>query len=375
MPFTDLKTQYRALESALHGRIQRVLEHGQFILGPEVAELETALAGYTGARHCVTVANGTDALQIALLALGVGPGDEVITPAFSFVASAEAIVLAGAVPVFVDVEADTGNVDATKIGPAIGPRTRAILPVSLYGQPPDMQAISALAQAHGLAVVEDGAQSFGACYRDMRSGNLSTIGCTSFYPSKPLGCYGDGGALFTNDDALAEAARQLRDHGQSGRYLHTRIGLNSRMDSLQCAILLAKLERFPWELERRAALGRRYGELLDAAGVARIRQRRDRSSVFAQYTILADDRARVCALLQEAGIPSAIHYPLPLNRQPAYAHYPQTDGCPVAAELSARVLSLPMSADLAEPDQSRIVERVAGAVRDVRNKPPHRSGA
>ncbi|MFM7705170.1 MAG: DegT/DnrJ/EryC1/StrS family aminotransferase, partial [Rubrivivax sp.] len=262
MQFTDLKAQYAALKPDIDARIQRVLDHGQYIMGPEVAELERALAAFTGSRHCVTVSSGTEALLIALMALGIGPGDEVITSPFTFAATGEVIVLVGAKPVFVDVEPDTCNLDVRQLEAAITPRTKAIMPVSLYGQVADMHAINAVAARHGLPVIEDAAQSFGASYQGRRSCALSTIGCTSFFPSKPLGCYGDGGALFTDDDALAQAAREIRVHGQSGRYHHTRIGVGGRMDTLQCAIVLGKLPRFAWELEQRHALGARYAELL-----------------------------------------------------------------------------------------------------------------
>src|SRR6185436_10746314 len=317
MEFTDLKTQYKALKRDIDARIQRVLAHGQYILGPEVRELEEKLAAYTGSRHCVTVASGTEALLIALMALDIKPGDEMITTPFTFVATGEMIVLLGAKPVFVDVEEDTANIDASKIASAITPRTRAIMPVSLYGQAADMDEINALAAKHGLPVIEDAAQSFGATYKGRKSGNLSTIGATSFFPSKPLGCYGDGGALFTNDDALATAMREIRHHGQSGRYVHTRIGVGGRMDSLQCAVVLAKLGRFDWELERRIALAKRYDKLLDRFHPIRVRP--DRTSVFAQYTLRSAQRDRIQQVLKEKGIPTAVHYPQSLHQQPAYA--------------------------------------------------------
>ena len=361
IPFADLKTQYRALQGAIHQRIDRVLEHGQFIMGPEVAELEERLAAYTGARHCVTCASGTEALLIALMAIGTGPGDEVITTPFSFIAVAEMIVLLGATPVFVDVEPDTANINASLIEGRISPRTKAIIPVSLYGQPADMDEINAIAERHGLPVIEDAAQSFGAEYRGRRSGHLSAIGCTSFFPSKPLGCYGDGGALFTDDDSIAQAAREIRVHGQSARYHHGRIGLGGRMDTLQCAIVLAKLERFEWEMEQRLAKGAAYNRLVDSIGVERIRQREDRTSAFAQYTILHDERDRIAAALKDQGIPTAIHYPVPINAQPAYRHCDPGHDTPNAAALARRVLSLPMSADLAETDQARVIEALKAA--------------
>ncbi|MBK1614704.1 aminotransferase DegT [Rubrivivax gelatinosus] len=357
MQFTDLKSQYAALKGSVDARIQRVLDHGQYIMGPEVAELETALAAFAGTKHCITVASGTEALLIALMALDLQPGDEVITTPFSFAATAETIVLAGARPVFVDVEPDTANLDVKRLEAAIGPRTKAIVPVSLYGQVADLDEINTIAARRGLAVIEDAAQSFGAVYRGRRSCALSTFGATSFFPSKPLGCYGDGGALFTSDDRLAQAAREIRVHGQSARYRHTRLGVGGRMDTLQCAVVLAKLERFEWELERRATIGARYRELL--AGVEQVRVRPDRNSVYAQYTVLVDGREAVQAALKAAGVPTAVHYPVPLHHQPAYAAYAAPGACPVAARLAQRVLSLPMSADLSEADQ----DTVAAALR------------
>ncbi|HMC15494.1 MAG TPA: aminotransferase class I/II-fold pyridoxal phosphate-dependent enzyme, partial [Albitalea sp.] len=261
LEFIDLKSQYAALKERIAERMQRVLDHGQYIMGPEVRELEIALEQRTGARHCITVASGTEALLIALMALGLKPGDEVITTPFTFAATAEMIVLLGGVPVFVDIEGDTCNIDASLIEAKITPRTKAIMPVGLYGQVADMDEINAIAARHGLAVIEDSAQSFGATYKGRASCNLSTLACTSFFPSKPLGCYGDGGAIFTSDDALAQACREIRVHGQSGRYNHTRVGVGGRMDTLQCAIVLAKLERLDWELAQRRALGDRYARL------------------------------------------------------------------------------------------------------------------
>jgi UDP-2-acetamido-2-deoxy-ribo-hexuluronate aminotransferase len=362
MQFTDLKAQYAALKPDIDARIQRVLDHGQYIMGPEVAELERSLAAFTGSRHCVTVASGTEALLIALMALGIGPGDEVITSPFTFAATGEVIVLVGAKPVFVDVEPDTCNLDVRQLESAITPRTKAIMPVSLYGQVADMAEINAIAARRGLSVIEDAAQSFGATYQGRRSCALSTFGCTSFFPSKPLGCYGDGGALFTDDDALAQAAREIRVHGQSGRYHHTRIGVGGRMDTLQCAIVLAKLPRFAWELERRRALGARYAHLLQGIpGLRLLSVRPDRDCVWGQYTVFVENRPAVQAALKDAGIPTAIHYPRPLHHQPAYAAHCCPECCSVSLQVSQQVLSLPMSADLAEADQ----DRVAAALRSA----------
>lgn len=358
--FIDLKAQYRALNEAIDARIQRVLDHGQYIMGPEVRELEERLENYTGAKHCITVASGTEALLISLMALGIRPGDEVVTTPFTFVATAEVIVLLGAVPVFVDIEPDTCNIDASKIEAAITPRTKAIMPVSLYGQPADMDEINAIAARHGLPVIEDACQSFGATYKGKKSCNLSTIGCTSFFPSKPLGCYGDGGAIFTGDDALAKACREIRVHGQEKRYHHTRIGVGGRMDTLQCAVVLAKLERFDWEIEQRMKIGARYNQLLDEHGFERVRQRDDRTSVFAQYTIFVESRDAVIKRLNEQGIPTAVHYPVPLNQQPAYMDACSGGVTPVSERIAKRVVSLPMGPDLSEPDQDRIVAAVSG---------------
>lgn len=363
IPFIDLKAQYRELKPQILKRIDDVLEHGQYIMGPEVRELEEKLEAYTGARHCITCASGTEALLMSLMALGVGPGDEVITTPFTFAATAETIVLLGAKPVFVDIEADTCNMDVNLIESRITPRTKAIMPVSLYGQPADMDEINAIASRYGhIPVIEDGAQSFGADYRGRKSCNLSTLGCTSFFPSKPLGCYGDGGAVFTNNDALATACREIRVHGQSARYVHTRVGLGGRMDTLQCAVLLAKLERFEWEIARRLEVGALYNDTLEALGVATIRQKGDRSSVFAQYTVFVDQRSAVQEKLKAAGIPTAVHYPIPLNVQPAYASLCCPDCMPVAAVASGRVMSLPMHADLSLSEVRRIASALAKVV-------------
>ncbi|RZJ11763.1 MAG: DegT/DnrJ/EryC1/StrS family aminotransferase [Rubrivivax sp.] len=364
MDFIDLKSQYAALRDNINARIQKVLDHGQYILGPEVKEMEAALAARTGASHCISVASGTEALLICLMALDLGPGDEVITSPFTFAATAEMIVLAGGVPVFVDIEPDTANIDASLIEAAITPRTRAVMPVSLYGQLADMDAINAIADSHGLAVIEDAAQSFGASYRGKKSGNLSTFGCTSFFPSKPLGCYGDGGAIFTSDDSLAQACREIRTHGQSQRYLHTRIGVGGRMDTLQCAVVLGKLDRFDWEVRRRIELGDAYAHQLRAAAphLQLLAVRADRDCVWAQYTVFVDDRDAVQARLKAAGVPTAVHYPRPLHYQPAYARYGRVHDCPHSIRAAARVLSLPMSADLSNEQQDVIVAAVAAAV-------------
>ena len=354
MNFIDLQAQQERIKSDLDQRIATVLAHGKYIMGPEVKELEEKLQAYTGAKHCITVASGTEALLISLMALGIQPGDEIITTPFTFVATAEVIVLLGAKPVFVDIEPDTCNIDASKIEAKITNKTKAIMPVSLYGQVADMDEINAIAEKHNLPVVEDAAQSFGAEYKGNKSCNLSTIGCTSFFPSKPLGCYGDGGAIFTNDESIAIACREIRVHGQSQRYVHTRVGVGGRMDTIQCAVVLAKLERFDWEVKQRQLIGHLYNELL-ADKISVVKQRTDRTSVFAQYTVFTDDRETLQNRFKEAGIPTAVHYPLPLNEQPAYRDLCCPDCTPVARNISKRVMSLPMGADLTEQQQQMIM--------------------
>jgi UDP-2-acetamido-2-deoxy-ribo-hexuluronate aminotransferase len=373
MEFVDLKAQYRRIGARVDARIAKVMEHQRFILGPEVAELEERLAARVGAKHCISCASGTDALLLALMALGIGSAsggdaaDEVITSPFTFFATGEMISLAGARPVFADIEPAGYNLDPGKIEAAVTPRTKAILPVSLYGQAAEMDAINAIAERHGLAVIEDAAQSFGALYRGRHSGNLSTIGCTSFFPSKPLGCYGDGGACFTNDDALAVVMLELRNHGQEGRYRHARIGINGRLDTLQAAVLLAKLEFFDEELTARAEIADRYTALLkDAVPVPRVLP--ERTSVWAQYTIEVDDRERVESSLKGAGIPTAVHYPTPLHQQPVYSELSRAMGWrrgsfPVAERAAERVLSLPMHPYLGPAEIEQVTEAVKIAVR------------
>jgi UDP-2-acetamido-2-deoxy-ribo-hexuluronate aminotransferase len=366
IPFIDLRTQYEALKTSIRERMERVLEHGQFIMGPEVAELEANLAEYAGTRHCITASSGTDTLLIAMMALGIGRDDEVITSPFTFIATGEMIALIGAKPVFVDIDPQSWNIDPAKLEAAVTPRTRAIMPVSLYGQCADMDAINAVAAKHGLAVIEDAAQSFGATYRGRKSCALSTVGSTSFFPSKPLGAYGDGGALFTDDDALARVMREIRVHGQDRRYHHPRIGMNGRLDTLQAAVLLAKLERFEWEVSRRQEVGDLYSRFLAECSPSTRTPRvpPDCTSVYAQYTIEVEHREDVIALLAADGVPTAVHYPLPLHRQPAFASLGLADGSfPVAEAAARRVLSLPMHPDLDAARQEWIVDKLAAAVR------------
>ncbi|MCP9941494.1 DegT/DnrJ/EryC1/StrS family aminotransferase [Cyanobium sp. ATX 6E8] len=377
MQFIDLAAQQqqrladgRTLRQAIDARIAAVLDHGQYILGPEVVELEQRLAAYVGVEHCVAVASGTDALLIALMALGVQAGDEVITTPFSFIATAETIVLLGAVPVYVDIDPATYNLDPNLLEAAITPLTRAILPVSLYGQPADFDAINAIAGRHNLPVIEDGAQSFGASQHGQRSGGLSTIGTTSFFPSKPLGGYGDGGACFTGDGELAERMRRISRHGQSRRYFHTEVGINGRIDTLHAAIMLAKLELFEAEVEARSRIGAALSQRLQVAGIGSTPQLSPgNTSVYAQFTIQVDNRPAVQAALKEQGIPTAVHYPTLLCQQPALAgcgscakRCEQCCSCPVGQAASERVLSLPMHPYLNEAEQELIANALAKTV-------------
>jgi len=355
MEFIDLKTQYNHLRESINTRIQTVLDHGQYIMGPEVKELEDKLSDYTGAKHCVTVASGTEALLISLMAIGIKPGDEVITTPFSFIATAEVIVLLGAKPVFVDIEPDTCNMNASLIEAKVTEKTRAIIPVSLYGQPADMDEINAIAEKYDLVVIEDAAQSFGATYKGKKSCNLSMIGCTSFFPSKPLGCYGDGGAIFTSNDELAKVMREIRVHGQSKRYVHSRVGVGGRMDTLQCAIVLAKLERFDWEIEQRIKIGARYNKLL-VDKVKVVTQRPDRTSVFAQYTLFVDDREQLQVILKNKEIPTAVHYPVPMHLQPAYQDLCCPECCPESIMVASKVMSLPMYPDMDASLQMKVID-------------------
>ena len=373
MQFTDLKAQYAALKPQIDARIQRVLDHGQYILGPEVAELEAALAAFVDVPHCVTVASGTEALLIALMALGVKAGDEVITTPFTFAATAEVIALLGARPVFVDIEPETCNIDPRLIEAAITPKTRAIMPVSLYGQVADMTDINAIAARHGLPVVEDAAQSFGATYQGRRSSATSTIGCTSFFPSKPLGCYGDGGAVLTNDDELAQLMDSIRVHGKAvavdlkdrtfdhdPKYLNMRIGLNSRLDTIQAAVLIEKLKVFGQEIEWRNRIAARYNAGLRAHVAAVPDVPTGNVSNWAQYTIEHEDRDGLAAHLKEQGVPTAVYYPIPLHLQPAYDMHPRgPQGLPVTEAKMKTVISLPMHSDLDAATQDRIVAAVA----------------
>ena len=352
--FIDLKAQQVRLKEKIDAGIQNVLSHGQYILGPEVSELEEKLAAYVGAKYCISCANGTDALQIVQMAFGIGPGDEVITPGFTYIATAETVAVLGAKPVYVDVNPKTYNLDIEKLEAAITPRTKAIIPVSLYGQCADFDAINAIAAKYNLPVIEDAAQSFGATYKGRKSCNLSTVACTSFFPSKPLGCYGDGGAIFTNDEALAKVIRQIARHGQDRRYHHVRVGINSRLDTLQAAILLPKLAILDDEMQARQRVAETYTQLFNEAGVLTTPFiEAYNQSAWAQYTIQVEDRADVQEKLKAQGIPTAVHYPIPLNKQPAVAD--ENAVLPIGDAVAERVMSLPMHPYLILEAQEKIV--------------------
>lgn len=357
--FIDLAAQQARIKSQIDANIQTVLAHGHYILGPEVAELEAELAAYCGAKYCISCANGTDALQIALMALGVGHGDEVITPGFTYIATAETVALLGAKPIYVDIDEQTYNIDPAKIEAAITDKTKAIIPVSLYGQCADFDAVNAIAAKHKLPVIEDAAQSFGAIYKGTKSGNLSTIACTSFFPSKPLGCYGDGGAIFTNDEQLATVIRQIARHGQDRRYHHIRVGVNSRLDTLQAAILLPKLAILEEEMQLRQQVAQMYAIALQAAGLAAPFIELHNRSAYAQFTIRIQNRSAVQTALKEAGIPTAVHYPIPLNKQPAVA---SDVSLPVGDLVAEEVLSLPMHPYMTQEQVQQVVTALKSAL-------------
>ncbi|MDA3835258.1 MAG: DegT/DnrJ/EryC1/StrS family aminotransferase [Spirochaetales bacterium] len=364
--FIDLAAQQERIRPQLEKRIHDVLAHGQYVLGPEVTELEDKLQEFVGSKYCITCANGTDALQIAQMALGVGPGDEVVVPGFSYIATAETVALLGAKPVYVDIDPRTYNMDPELLDAAITSRTKAIIPVSLYGQCADFDVINSIVKKHNnqrsaindqrpITVIEDGAQSFGATYKGRNSCNLSTIGCTSFFPSKPLGCYGDGGAIFTNDDELAVVLRQIARHGQDRRYHHVRVGINSRLDTLQAAILLAKLVIFSEEVNLRNNVANRYNRLLNQAGIATTPFIQEYNiSAWAQYTIRVKNRDYVVQQLKDTGIPTAVHYPIPLNKQPAVADF--STQLPIGDDVAQVVMSLPFHPYMNEEIQQKVVK-------------------
>lgn len=358
MEFIDLKTQYQRYKTDIDARMNRVVNHGHFIMGPEIAELEQELCRYVGVPHCITVASGTDSLEIALRALGIGPGDEVITVPFTWISTAEVIGLVGARAVFVDIRPDTYNINEDLIEKAITPRTKAIMPVSLFGQMPDFDKINALAAKHGVTVIEDAAQSFGATQGGKRSCGVSTISSTSFFPAKPLGCFGDGGALFTTDARVAESMRAIRTHGGVKRHHHTLLGMNGRFDTLQAAVVLAKLPHFDSEVEARGRIGARYSQLLQDCSVTPV-VAAGNTHVYAQYTIRSKRRDQLGEGLKAKGVPTAVYYPKCLHEQPVFAPWGYKMGdFPESERASREVISLPMHPFLSEADQDKVVEAV-----------------
>jgi UDP-2-acetamido-2-deoxy-ribo-hexuluronate aminotransferase len=359
--FIDLQAQYLAYQEEIDREVLDVFSSAQFIGGEKLNRLENSLATYTGTKHAIGCSSGTDALLLALMALDIGAGDEVITTPFTFIATAEVIALLGATSVFVDIERDTYNIDATKIEDAITERTKAILPVSLYGQCADMDAINYIASKHNIPVIEDACQSFGATYNGKKSCNLSTIGCTSFFPSKPLGAYGDGGAVFTSDDALAAKIRMLLNHGQNERYKHKYIGINGRLDAVQAAVLNVKLKHFEKEVQEREEIGARYSDLLEDTDVITPKIKEGNTSVYAQYSIRVKDREAMVEKLTEQGIPTAVHYPVPLHLQEAFAYLGYKVGdFPISEEVAQQIMSLPMSPYLKEDQQDFIIQAIKG---------------
>ncbi len=359
MNFIDLEQQQNRIKKQIDTNIAKVLAHGRYIMGPEVSELEEQMADYVGVKYCIGVSSGTDALLIAMMALEIGPGDEVITTPFTFIATSEMIKLLGAKPVFVDIDPQTYNIDPAKISSAITNNTKLILPVSLYGQCADMDAINTIAKQHNLPVLEDGAQSFGATYKGRKSCNLSTVGCTSFFPSKPLGCYGDGGAIFTNDDVLAKVMCEIRVHGQDKRYSHPRLGINGRLDTIQAAVLLAKFEIFPDEVMQRDRVGRQYTASINAmqSTIVAPQIRSNCTTVYAQYSIMANNREQLIAKLNKMNIPTAVHYPIPLHLQPPF--YNNQLNLPVVEDVATKIVSLPMHPYLSTEDIEKVSRALA----------------
>jgi len=377
MQFIDLKAQFQKIETRVRKNIDIVLEHGKFIMGPEIKELEEKLASYTGTEYCVTCSSGTDALLMALLAYDIGPGDAVFTPPFTFIATAEVITLLGATPVYVDIDPKTFNIDTEKLRAAVcdlkegkkptskipdGLTAKAIIPVDLFGLPADYDVVNEIARENNLVVIEDAAQSFGASYKGKQTCNLANIAATSFFPAKPLGCYGDGGAVFTNDKEIADKLISLRVHGKgTDKYDNVRTGLNGRLDTLQAAVLLAKMEVFADEVAQRQVVAQLYSEgLKEAVDVPYIPE--GYQSAWAQYSILSDNKTEMMGKLKENGIPTAVYYPKPLHLQTAFAYLGYEPGSmPVSESASEKIFSLPMHPYLNQNDQDRIIDIIAGS--------------
>jgi len=356
--FANLQHQYQQYKTEIDTAIHKVLDNANYIMGEEIGLLETQLADFAGVRHAISCSSGTDALLLSMMALDIQPDDEIITTPFTFIATGETIALMKAKPVFVDIEPDTFNIDASKIEAAISNKTKAIMPVSLYGQPADMQAIQHIADKHRVKVIVDGAQSFGATYEGKTDSAWGDVSCTSFFPAKPLGCYGDGGAVFTNNDEIAEKIKMMRVHGQNKRYHHKYIGMGGRLDTIQAAVLLAKLPHYQKEIEMRQAVAEQYTGLLQDKYPTPV-IKKNRSSVWAQYTVRVKAREALQAELKIQGIPTAVHYPMPLHLQECFAYLGGKAGdFPVAEQASKEVMSLPMNAFLAEKEMAFIAQSI-----------------
>lgn len=361
MEFIDLKSQQKLIRHDLNKRISAVLDHGRYIMGPEVGELEQELADYVGVKHCIGASSGTDTLLISLMALGIKAGDEVITVPYTWISTAEMIALIGAKPVFVDIEEDSWNMDVSQLESAITDKTRAIMPVGIYGQTANMTVINEIATRHNLPVIEDAAQSFGATHHDVKSCALSTVGSTSFFPSKPLGCYGDGGAIFTNDDTLAERMRHVAVHGQAKKHFHPVLGINGRLDSIQAAVVLAKLGMFDDEISKRQHVAQSYGEALSsspdvAEGLQLPSVSEGNTSVWAQYTMLSPDRDALHAKLSAANIPAVSYYAVPLHLQPVFEYLKHKKGdFPVTERVADEGISLPMNPYLSNAEIQQVI--------------------
>lgn len=361
IPFIDLQSQYQAYKDEINQKIQNVLDSSSYIMGSEIAELEKNLASYTGSKNAIACSSGTDALLLTLMAIDIKPNDEVITTPFTFIATAEVVALLGAKPIFVDIEPDTYNIDASKIEQKITPKTKAIIPVSLFGQTSDMDEINKIAKRHNIVVIEDAAQSFGASYKGKKSCNISHLACTSFFPAKPLGCYGDGGAIFTNDDELATKIRMLLNHGQSQKYKHKYIGINGRLDTIQAAVLNVKLKYFDTEVAKRLEVAKRYETQIKGDFVLPT-VKSDRVSVYAQYCIRSKKRDEVIKKLTQKGIPTAIYYPIPLHLQECFNYLGYKEGdFPISEATSKEIFAIPFSPFLKESDQELIIEALNNA--------------
>ena len=361
--FANLQYQYQRYKKDIDANIQKVLDNSNYIMGEEVQRLERELEKFTQAQHAITCSSGTDALLLALMAIDIQPGDEVITTTFSFIATAETIALMKAQPVFVDIEESTFNIDTSKIEAAITSKTKAIMPVSLYGQPADMDEINAIAKKHNLKVIIDGAQSFGATYKDQAEVHHCDIYTTSFFPSKPLGCYGDGGAVFTNNDEYAEKIKMLRLHGQNKRYQHKYIGLGARLDTIQAAILLAKIPYYAKEIGARQTVSQKYKDNMEGIVIPHVKA--DRTSVWAQYTVRVKNREHVQGELMAANVPTAVHYPMPLHLQECFQCLGLKQGdYPVSEHASEEVMSIPMNSFLVEKEIRHVCQAIKSLVND-----------